>query len=183
MSLAVHLQNREESGEKEGSMNRENSDLLKVYIFYCSNSSRSDEFDALSHSGEDEDTEYKIISLPCSGKANLIYFLKAFETGANGLVIITCSKKACRYLEGNLRAPRRAEEIDSLLEEVGMGRGRIAVLQRNADDNGNASDSLIAQVEAFRDKIRVMSSSAPFPEVQPAPSTFQSLPTSGGLQP
>jgi len=162
-------------------MKTENSPLIKLYIFYCSNSSSSDEFDFLVREGEG--TEYKIISLPCSGKANVLYFLKAFETGADGLVILTCSKNECRYLEGNLRTPRRAEKIDLLLEEAGMGRGRIAVLQRNGNGGGNEPDTMISQIKAFRDKIRAMSSSASPLKQQPMPSTFQSLPSSGNLQP
>jgi len=161
-------------------MKSENMDQIKLYIFYCSNSSSSAELDGLGHEGEG--VEYKFIGLPCSGKANVLYFLKAFETGADGLVIITCSKSECRYLEGNLRTPRRAEAIDLLLEEAGMGQGRIAVLQRNGNGNENEPNRMIFQVEEFRDKIKAMSSPSSL-EAQPAPSTFHSLPTSGSLHP
>jgi coenzyme F420-reducing hydrogenase delta subunit len=47
--------------------------------------------------------------------------LKAFETGADGLALVTCPKNECHYLEGNLRAPKRVEEANCLLEEAGMG--------------------------------------------------------------
>ena len=46
----------------------------------------------------------KTISLPCSGKVDIPYLLKAFETGADGVAIVTCQKNECRHFEGNLRA-------------------------------------------------------------------------------
>jgi F420-non-reducing hydrogenase iron-sulfur subunit len=125
---------------------------LKFFIFYCSNSLNIDEFN--SKFIEKDGDEHKFISLPCSGKANLIYFLKAFETGADGLVLITCSKDECHYLEGNLRAPKRAEQVNSILEEIGMGRERIAVL----NINGNGIEYIVKKVTEFLDKIRTMAS-------------------------
>ena len=123
---------------------------LKLYIFYCSNCLDINEFNRVLH--EDEGVEYKNISLPCSGKANLLYLIKAFETGADGLMLITCEKNRCRYLEGNLRSPKRAEEVNSLLEEIGMGKERIAVL--TLDEKG--IKHVLPAMNDFRDKIRKM---------------------------
>jgi F420-non-reducing hydrogenase iron-sulfur subunit len=124
---------------------------LKLYIFYCSNSIDGDELNNLF--GEVEGDEHKIISLPCSGKADLLYFLKAFETGADGLVLITCTKNECHYLEGNLRAPKRAEQANALLEEAGMGGDRVAVLPMN----GSGIEEIVAKLKVFRERIRGMS--------------------------
>ncbi len=73
--------------------------------------------------------ELIVISLPCSGKVDIPYLVKAFETGADGVVIITCEENECHNIEGNMRAQRRAHAVDSLLEEIGMGVGRIKVIQ------------------------------------------------------
>jgi F420-non-reducing hydrogenase iron-sulfur subunit len=121
-----------------------------LHIFYCSNCLDGTEFDRMSQ-GEG-DVEYTIISLPCSGKADLLYLLKAFETGADGLALVTCPKNECHYLEGNLRAPKRAEEANRLLEETGMGHDRIAVLPMNAKGVGE----IVAKLAAFREKIRTL---------------------------
>jgi coenzyme F420-reducing hydrogenase delta subunit len=125
---------------------------LKLYIFYCSNSLDINEFNRTFH--EYEGIEYKIISLPCSGKANLLYLIKAFETGADGLMLITCEKNKCCYLEGNLRSPKRAEEVNSLLEEIGMGKERIAVLTIN----GDGIDRVASQMTEFSNKIMNLAS-------------------------
>ena len=98
----------------------------KIYFFYCSNSLDRNE---LSHCCDElKNHQLKIISLPCSGKADIPYLVKAFETGADGVVIVTCELDRCRHLEGNLRAEKRAEAVNALLEEIGAGTGRITAI-------------------------------------------------------
>jgi coenzyme F420-reducing hydrogenase delta subunit len=128
--------------------------MLKLYIFYCANSFDIDEFNQTSL--EEAGDKQQIISLPCSGKADLLYFLKAFETGADGIVLITCPKNECRHLEGNLRAHKRAEHVNSLLEEIGMGNKRITVLNMNKNGMGD----IIAKVKEFRSMIKSMASNS-----------------------
>lgn len=103
-----------------------NDSALKIYFFYCSNSLDGNELSQCRN--ELKDHQFKIISLPCSGKIDIPYLVKAFETGADGTIIITCELDKCRHLEGNMRAEKRAEAVDSLLEEIGVGTGRIAVI-------------------------------------------------------
>lgn len=103
-----------------------NNKALKIYLFYCSNSLDGNELSKCSD--ELKDHQLKSISLPCSGKVDIPYLVKAFETGADGVVIVTCELGQCRHLEGNIRAEKRAEAVDSLLEEIGVGIGRITVI-------------------------------------------------------
>jgi Coenzyme F420-reducing hydrogenase, delta subunit len=121
---------------------------LKIYLFFCSNSFDSDAARRCCAGQEGE--ELKAISLPCSGKVDLLYLIKAFETGADGVMVITCKQDTCRYLEGNLRAARRAEAVDSLLEEIGLGRGRIKVIRPK--EEGDVAH-IIREVDSFRAKI------------------------------
>ena len=99
---------------------------LKIYLFYCSNSLDAKEL--LQCRDELKDHQLKVISLPCSGKVDVPYLVKAFETGADGVVIVTCELDQCRHLEGNMRAEKRAEAVDSLLDEIGAGTGRITAI-------------------------------------------------------
>ena len=102
---------------------------LKIYLFYCSNSLGAKELSQCRD--ELKDHQLKVISLPCSGKVDVPYLVKAFETGADGVVIVTCELGQCRHLEGNMRAEKRAEAVDSLLEEIGTGTGRITAIHIN----------------------------------------------------
>ena len=127
------------------------NNTLKLYVLYCSNCMDGDELSRLLN--EEAGCEYKIISLPCSGKADLLYLLKAFETGADGLALVTCSKNECHYLEGNLRAPKRVEQANALLEEAGMSDNRVTVLPMN----GKGIEEIVSKLKVFREKIRGLS--------------------------
>jgi len=93
---------------------------MNIYLFYCSNCIDTSALRQLMGSTGNEGV--KTVSLPCSGKVNLLYLLKAFEKGADGVMLVTCPENECHFLEGNLRAQKRARAVDSLLEEIGVGK-------------------------------------------------------------
>ena len=125
-----------------------NQRALKTYVFYCSNNLAAEQFESLCH-GAAGDT-VKTISLPCSGKVDVPYLIKAFETGANGVAIVTCKKNECRHFEGNLRAHKRAEAVESLLEEIGMAAGRMAVFECGKQDAGQ----VMGEIKQFIERVR-----------------------------
>jgi coenzyme F420-reducing hydrogenase delta subunit len=132
-----------------------NRQPVKLYVFHCINSVDADELkracDAL---GQDE---VKLISLPCSGKLDLPYVVKAFESGADGVVIVACAPGQCQRVEGNLRAEKRVEMVDGLLKEIGLGRGRVAIIETDAEDCREALDKLARFVEKLRTMSKALS--------------------------
>jgi F420-non-reducing hydrogenase iron-sulfur subunit len=125
-----------------------NNQALKMYIFYCTNGIEPDQMAA--GISKLDGVEIKTIGLPCSGKIDVPYLVKAFETGADGAVIVTCKQDECKHLEGNLRANKRAEAVESLLEEIGMTRGRMAVIMLK--DGG--VEQAIGEIRSFIDKVK-----------------------------
>jgi coenzyme F420-reducing hydrogenase delta subunit len=125
-----------------------NSRILKTYVFYCSNHLEADQFASL-YRGREADT-IKTISLPCSGKVDVPYLIKAFETGADGVAIVTCRKDECRHFEGSARAHKRAEAVESLLEEIGLPAGRMAVFECRKQDAGR----VVSEIRQFIDRVR-----------------------------
>jgi F420-non-reducing hydrogenase iron-sulfur subunit len=124
---------------------------MKIHIFYCSNCLDTNALrQQLETNGNDQgDHQIQTISLPCSGKVNLLYLLKAFEKGSDGVLLITCGQGECKFLEGNLRARKRAEAVDSMIEEAGLGKGRMIVLQKNEEGVGQVT----AALEQLKDTI------------------------------
>jgi len=122
---------------------------LEIYLFHCSNCLDTE---ALRRSfGEHErDKILKTISLPCSGKLELIYLLKAFESGADGVLLATCKRGECRYLEGNLRAQKRSGAIGALLEEIGLDKGRMKLVQQGEGGVQTVIDELDSLIETIR---------------------------------
>jgi len=129
-----------------------------IYILFCATS--FEETDLLKPWRGASDG-VKTIPLPCSGRTDILYLTKAFETGADGLALIMCKKGECRYIEGNLRARKRAEAVESLLEETGLGRNRVKVIQM--DDGG--INQVVQQLATFRKNILEISDemAAPIP--------------------
>jgi F420-non-reducing hydrogenase iron-sulfur subunit len=121
---------------------------VKATVFYCSQHLESGQFSALD--GVREGDTIKAISLPCSGKVDVPYLIKALETGADGVVIVTCPGNGCRHFEGNRRAHKRAEAVESLLEEIGMGTGRMEVLECGEQGAGR----VLGQINRFLVRLR-----------------------------
>jgi F420-non-reducing hydrogenase iron-sulfur subunit len=121
-----------------------------ITIFHCVNAFE----DGLSLNAYVDNPEVRSIKLPCSGKVDILYLIKAFETGADGVAIITCGLGKCRYVEGNLRARKRAAAVEALLDEAGLGTGRLAVIAMNE----GGLERVILELEAFRARIKALPS-------------------------
>ena len=134
-----------------------NNKALKMYVFYCSNGIEPEQM--ASGVSKLDGVEVKTISLPCSGKIDIPYLVKAFETGADGAVIVTCKQNECKHLEGNLRANKRAEAVESLLEEIGMTKGRMSVIMLK--DGG--VEQAFTEIKSFVDKVKKLPQSQKSP--------------------
>ena len=125
-----------------------NGKAINMYVFYCSNSIEPEQM--AEGVGKLNGVTVHTVSLPCSGKIDIPYLVKAFETGADGVVIVTCKQNECQHLEGNLRANKRAEAVESLLEEIGMGKGRMAVIMLK---DGGVEEAL-GEIRDFLDRVK-----------------------------
>jgi coenzyme F420-reducing hydrogenase delta subunit len=131
-----------------------NNKTPKIYLFYCATSYDQE---VLLRSYTPQTGEIKIVSLPCSGKLDILYLTKAFDTGADGAAIMICKEGECRYMEGNMRARKRAQAVDELLQEAGLGKGRTKVIQM--DDRGITG--AVRELEDFLLQIKTMVRNAP----------------------
>jgi len=118
-----------------------------IHLFYCANSLTDPELQELETQLDRDGL--KTLSLPCSGKATIQYLLKAFEKGADGVVLCTCPDSQCKHLEGNLRASKRAEAVEGLLDEIGFGKGCVVVV---AKERGQG-EPLIDAVQRLQTKL------------------------------
>jgi F420-non-reducing hydrogenase iron-sulfur subunit len=127
---------------------------MKLSLFCCSTRIEIDEIERSL--AESDDFTWKVIGLPCSGKVEMVYLVKAFETGADGVAVVTCGDGDCRYLEGNLRAKKRVKAVDDLLSEIGLEKDRITVIQLG---EGGVED-VLRRVREFADGLRMLPSPA-----------------------
>ena len=65
------------------------------------------------------------VKLPCLGSLDFFFLLKAYFSGADGVLVLGCPPGQCRHKKGNDRARRRVHVIQSLLEILGIGKDRL----------------------------------------------------------
>ncbi|MGM9651052.1 MAG: hydrogenase iron-sulfur subunit [Faecousia sp.] len=69
----------------------------------------------------------KIIRIPCSCRMSPTFLLRAFQKGADGVILCGCHPGDCHYTTGNYYARRRMTQLFSLLDFLGIERERTRV--------------------------------------------------------
>jgi F420-non-reducing hydrogenase iron-sulfur subunit len=77
-------------------------------------------------------TGVRIIRTPCTGRLEVEYYLKALENGADGVLIAGCLEGGCHFIDGNLYAKKRVNAIRVLLEECGIEKERLRMVNISA---------------------------------------------------
>ena len=67
----------------------------------------------------------RLIRVPCTGRIDPVFVIKAFESGADGVLISGCHPNDCHYNEGNFHARRRWTFFRSLLDFMGIDSSRL----------------------------------------------------------
>ena len=71
------------------------------------------------------DSNVRIVRLPCTGRIDPLFIVKAFERGADGVIVSGCHPADCHYTSGNYHARRRFAFFKELVEFLGLPEGRI----------------------------------------------------------
>ncbi len=74
----------------------------------------------------------RIIRTPCTGRLEVEYYLRAFENGADGVLVAGCEEGSCHFKEGNLIAKRRVNYARKLLAESGLEADRLKMVNVSA---------------------------------------------------
>jgi len=62
----------------------------------------------------------RIIRVPCTGRINPFYVVKALQEGADGVLVSGCHPGECHYLTGNLSARRKFAMLKNFLTYIGI---------------------------------------------------------------
>lgn len=93
----------------------------------------------------------RIVKLPCTGKVDVLYILKAFEEGADGVFVAGCLEGECHYLEGNFRAKKRVHYAKKLLEEVGIEGDRVEMYNLSSAMGGRFAEIVTEMTEKVKE--------------------------------
>ncbi|KJS83550.1 MAG: methyl-viologen-reducing hydrogenase subunit delta [Peptococcaceae bacterium BICA1-8] len=62
----------------------------------------------------------RIVKVMCSGRVEPTLILKAFQEGADGVLISGCHPGDCHYVDGNIKTLRRTPLVARLLTQIGI---------------------------------------------------------------
>ena len=93
----------------------------------------------------------KVIRVPCTGKVDILYILRAFEKGADGVYVVGCLEGGCHYNDGNLKARKRIEHAQEILDAVGVGGERVQMYNLSAGEGTLFAQYAVEMVEKIRE--------------------------------
>ena len=82
----------------------------------------------------------RVIRVPCSGRINPIYIIKALADGADGVMVSGCHPGDCHYLTGNMYARRRFTVLKKLLAAAGVDPDRVHFTWVSASEGGRFAE-------------------------------------------
>jgi len=67
----------------------------------------------------------RIIRVMCSGRIEPAFVLKAFQQGADGVLVCGCHPGDCHYHEGNYKCLRRFKLLEKFISQMGIEKDRL----------------------------------------------------------
>jgi coenzyme F420-reducing hydrogenase delta subunit len=95
-------------------------------------------------------SDIKIILVPCTGKVDLIHILHSFEKGADGVYAVGCMEGDCHYNSGNLRARKRVEQAQKILDTIGIGGERAQMYNLSSSEGARFAQIAVEMDEKIR---------------------------------
>ncbi len=108
----------------------------RITVFHCINAlgNRS-----LSSNGRYEVTSVK---LPCSSMIREVFLLRAFEAGADAVIVLACPEAECRNIDGSLRAAKRVARMKKMVDEIGLDGRRLNIYTVASGDGAGVAEIL-----------------------------------------
>jgi F420-non-reducing hydrogenase iron-sulfur subunit len=78
-----------------------------------------------------------ILRLPCTGRVEESHLLKAFENGADGVMVAGCLEGNCHYQVGNFRSRAKVKRVADILDGIGLQGERIRMYNLSAGQGAN----------------------------------------------
>lgn len=91
-----------------------------------------------------------VIKVMCSGRVDPQFVMKAFENGADGVIILACHPGDCHYKEGNYRAVQRYRMLIRLLKQFGIEEHRCRFDYVSAGEGEKFVKVITEMVETVR---------------------------------
>jgi F420-non-reducing hydrogenase iron-sulfur subunit len=94
----------------------------------------------------------KVIRVPCSARVEPAFVLKAFQSGADGVIILGCHPGDCHYNEGNYKTMRRVPLLKKMMSQLGIEEDRVRLDWVSASEG----EKFASVVNDITERIRVL---------------------------
>jgi len=101
-----------------------------------------------------QQTNARLIRVPCTGRIDPVFIIKAFEKGADGVLVSGCHPNDCHYNTGNFHARRRWIFFRQLLDFVGIDSSRLYFSWVSASEGKKWVDVVDGVINSVRKKGR-----------------------------
>jgi len=92
----------------------------------------------------------RTIRVMCSGRVEPTFILKAFQLGADGVLVLGCHPGDCHYIEGNYKTLRRMPLLKKMLTQMGIEDERLRLDWVSASEG----DKFVSIVNEMTEKVR-----------------------------
>ena len=103
------------------------STFKPLVISFCCNWCSYAGADLAGSSRLEYPADVKIVRIPCSCRVDPLFVLRAFQRGADGVIINGCHPGDCHYTSGNYYTRRRMTLLFNMLDYLGIERERFCL--------------------------------------------------------
>lgn len=82
-------------------------------------------YNAAGQAGLELPPEFRLMRVMCIGRINQALILRAFEYGADGVIVLECEDEDCRYGPGPEVGHTNVARVRKLLHFLGIGQERL----------------------------------------------------------
>lgn len=93
----------------------------------------------------------RIVRVMCSGRVDPSFVLKAFQVGADGVLVCGCHPGDCHYAEGNYKAARRMALLKKMVKQFGIEEERVRLEWVSAAEGGRFASIVNEMTQQMRD--------------------------------
>jgi F420-non-reducing hydrogenase iron-sulfur subunit len=93
---------------------------------------------------------FRMIRVMCSGRIQPGFVLRAFEKGADGVLVSGCHFGDCHYISGNEHAVEQFDKTKNVVKLLGLDQGRLRLEWISAAEGGRFA----AIINEFTDQVR-----------------------------
>ena len=147
-----------------------NSQELRIVGFLCNWCSYGGA-DTAGVARAKQPTDLRIIRLPCSGRVDPLFVLKALFNGADGVLVSGCHPRDCHYSSGNFYARRRLQVVKEFLPILGIDSRRFEYTWVSASEGQRWQEV----VTKFTAQIHELGKATTFAEIEPKAQTLPPL--------